>query len=83
MNLKKYIEDNKDRFLNELFDLIKIPSVSAVSNHNKDTRKAADFLLGQFKQLGLDKCEICETKGHPIVYAETVSYTHLTLPTKA
>ena len=72
MSFKTYIESNKERFLNELFELIKIPSVSAVTDHNNDTRKAAEFLLNQFQNLGMNNCEICETKGHPIVYAEKI-----------
>ena len=72
MSIKTYIESNKERFLDELFELIKIPSVSAVTDHNNDTRKAAEFLLNQFQNLGMNNCEICETKGHPIVYAEKI-----------
>ena len=72
MSFKGYINDNKERFLKELFNLIRIPSVSAVTEHNDDTRNAAKFLLNQFETLGMDNCEICETKGHPIVYAEKI-----------
>ena len=72
MSFKTYIQDNEKRFLEELFDLIKIPSVSAVTEHSKDIRTAANFLLNQFNKLDLDNCEICETKGHPIVYAEKI-----------
>ena len=72
MSYKEYIQNNKKRFLDELFDLIKIPSVSAVSEHNNDTRNAAKFLFNQFQNLGMDNCEICETEGHPIVYAEKI-----------
>ena len=49
MSFKEYIDSNKERFLNELFDLIRIPSVSAVSEHNNDTRNAAKFLFNQFE----------------------------------
>ena len=72
MSFKGYINDHKERFLKELFNLIRIPSVSAVTEHNDDTRNAAKFLLNQFENLGMDSCEICETKGHPIVYAEKI-----------
>ena len=72
MSFKGYINDHKERFLKELFNLIRIPSVSAVTEHNDDTRNAAKFLLNQFETLGMDNCEICETKGHPIVYAEKI-----------
>jgi len=68
--VKEYIASNKDRFLAELFEWLRIPSVSADSRHKQDVRKAAEFLKGKFGEAGVDKVEICETKGHPIVYAE-------------
>jgi acetylornithine deacetylase/succinyl-diaminopimelate desuccinylase-like protein len=68
--VKDYITSNKDRFLSELFEWLSIPSVSADSKYKNDVRKAAEFLRDKFKDAGLDKVEICETKGHPIVYAE-------------
>lgn len=72
MEIKSYIENNKKKFLNELFDLIRIPSISAVKEYKGSVREAAEFLKNQFKNLGLDNCEICETNGHPIVYAEKI-----------
>ena len=73
MEIKSYIENNKKKFLNELFDLIRIPSISAVKEYKGNVRNAAEFLKTQFENLGLDKCEICETNGHPIVYAEKIN----------
>lgn len=70
--IKKYISSNKDRFLTELFEWLRIPSVSADSRHKADVRKAAEFLKEKFSAAGVDKVELCETKGHPIVYAEKV-----------
>ncbi|HEY5746719.1 MAG TPA: dipeptidase [Chryseolinea sp.] len=70
--VKEYIASNKDRFLSELFDWLRIPSVSADSRHKGDVRKAAEFLREKFSQAGVDKVEICETKGHPIVFAEKI-----------
>ena len=70
--MNTYLESNKERFLNELFELIKIPSISAVKEYDNETRKAAIFLKDQFESLGFSECEICETKGHPIVYAEKI-----------
>jgi acetylornithine deacetylase/succinyl-diaminopimelate desuccinylase-like protein len=70
--IKDYIASNQDRFISELFDWLRIPSVSADSRHKNDVRKAAEFLKGKFSEAGLDKIEICETKGHPIVYAEKI-----------
>jgi acetylornithine deacetylase/succinyl-diaminopimelate desuccinylase-like protein len=68
--VKEYIRNNKEKFLAELFDWLKIPSISADSRHKADVRKAAEFLKAKLAEAGVDKVEICETKGHPIVYAE-------------
>jgi acetylornithine deacetylase/succinyl-diaminopimelate desuccinylase-like protein len=77
--IKEYISTNKDRFLHELFDWLRIPSVSADSRHKPDVRKAAEFLRDKFSNAGVDKVEICETPGHPIVYAEKI--INASLPT--
>jgi acetylornithine deacetylase/succinyl-diaminopimelate desuccinylase-like protein len=68
--VKEYIAVNKDRFLSELFEWLRIPSVSADSRHKQDVRRAAEFLKKKFEDAGVDTVEICETKGHPIVFAE-------------
>ncbi|MEM9896578.1 MAG: dipeptidase [Bacteroidota bacterium] len=70
-NPVSYIEDNKDNFLQELLALLKIPSVSADPKFSKDVRKAADFLVDQFKALDAH-VELCETAGYPIVYVEHI-----------
>jgi acetylornithine deacetylase/succinyl-diaminopimelate desuccinylase-like protein len=67
--IKEYIHSNQQRYLDELFDLLRIPSVSADSRHAGDVRKAAEFLADKLKAAGVDAVEICETPGHPIVYA--------------
>ena len=72
MTPKEYIAGNKQRFLDELFAWLRIPSVSADSRHKGDVRNAAEFLQNKFREAGVDKVEICETKGHPIVYAEKI-----------
>lgn len=69
-SLNSYLNTNKDRFINELFDLLKIPSVSADSAYSKDVFKAADFIASSLKTAGCDSVEICQTKGFPIVYGE-------------
>ena len=68
--LQPYLKSNKDRFVQELFDLLKIPSVSADSAYAKDVYKAADFVANSLKTAGCDAVEICQTKGFPIVYGE-------------
>ena len=74
---KNYIEKNKDRFLDELFELLKIPSISAVSENKSDIRSAANLIKEHLLKLGLNNCEICETKGHPIVYGEKIIDSNL------
>ncbi|MDA9241063.1 dipeptidase [Flavobacteriaceae bacterium] len=74
---KNYIEENKNRFINELFELLRIPSVSAKPEHDLDIRSAAELLKKHFIKLDLDNCEICETEGHPIVYGEKIINNNL------
>jgi acetylornithine deacetylase/succinyl-diaminopimelate desuccinylase-like protein len=68
--LQPYLKSNKERFVQELFDLLKIPSISADSSYTKDVYKAADFVADSLKTAGCDTVEICQTKGFPIVYGE-------------
>lgn len=67
---KGYIEQNKDRFLDELFGLIRIPSVSARPEHKEDMIKAAEYIKAAILTAGADKAELKSTKGFPVVYAE-------------
>ncbi len=71
--VKEFISSNKERFFAELFDWLRIPSVSADSRHKNDVRKAAEFIKEKLISAGVDKAELCETKGHPIVYAEKIT----------
>ncbi|MBT8394880.1 MAG: dipeptidase [Bacteroidia bacterium] len=71
-NLKSYVNQNKDRFINELIELLKIPSISADSAYNKDVIKTAEEVKSRLEKAGCDKVEICETDGHPIVYGEKI-----------
>lgn len=68
--MNNYIEKNRDKFLNELLDLIRIPSVSADSKFKNDMRRAAEFVRDRISEAGADRVEIYETPGHPIVYGE-------------
>lgn len=65
-----YLEENKQRFLDELLELLRIPSVSADSSFKGDVRRAAEFVRDKLTAAGLDKAVLHETPGHPIVYAE-------------
>ncbi|RUA10462.1 MAG: peptidase dimerization domain protein, partial [Flavobacteriia bacterium] len=70
--IKKYIQENKERFINELIELLKIPSVSADPEHKKDILKTADSIKDSLVEAGCKKVEICETSGNPIVYGEHI-----------
>ena len=69
MTAAEYIDKNRDRFRNELFDFLRIPSVSARSEHRADTRRAAEWLMARMKDAGLE-VSLHETAGHPIVLGE-------------
>ncbi|MGX5818760.1 dipeptidase [Chitinophaga lutea] len=69
---KDYQAQHKDRFLNELLDLLRIPSVSADSRHNEDTKRCAEQVKARLVEAGADKVEVCPTAGHPIVYGEKI-----------
>ena len=69
-DLKHYIETNADRFTDELFEFLRIPSVSARSEHRTDMRKAASWLADRMREAGLE-ASIHETPGHPIVLGES------------
>src|SRR5258706_1436328 len=72
METTDYIKTNEKRFLDELFELLRIPSVSADSKYAGDVKRAAEFISKKLKDAGADKVEISPTKGHPIVYGEKI-----------
>jgi acetylornithine deacetylase/succinyl-diaminopimelate desuccinylase-like protein len=65
-----YINANKDRFLNELLDLLKIPSISADPKYSGDVNKTAEAVKQRLIEAGVDNVEISKTKGYPVVYGE-------------
>lgn len=69
---KDYQEKNKDRFLNEMMELLRIPSVSAKSEHKNDMTKCAEAVKDNFLKAGAGKAEVMPTEGHPVVYAEKI-----------
>lgn len=69
---KPYIEKHKQRFLDELVELLKIPSISADSKYKNDVLKTAEAVKKQLEKAGCDTVEICETPGYPIVYGEKI-----------
>ncbi len=68
--VQDYIQENKDRFLDELLDLLRIPSVSADPAYKGDVLKTADFVAESLRKAGADSVEVCPTAGYPIVYGE-------------
>ncbi|TVQ13315.1 MAG: dipeptidase [Bacteroidetes bacterium] len=71
-DLKKYIEENQDRFLEELFELIRIPSVSSKEDHKEHMYAAAKWVKEKLLTDGADHAEVMETEGHPVVYGEKI-----------
>ncbi|PRD46183.1 dipeptidase [Sphingobacterium haloxyli] len=70
--IKEYVQSNKDRFLEELFALLRFPSISADPKYKEDIVKTASFVADKLKQAGADKVEVCPTAGNPIVYGEKI-----------
>jgi acetylornithine deacetylase/succinyl-diaminopimelate desuccinylase-like protein len=69
-SIREYLEDNRERHLEELKDFLRIPSVSAKSEHRPDMRKAADWLAERMRDAGLQTVEVLPTDGHPVVLGE-------------
>jgi len=71
-NVKNYIEANKQRFLNELFELIRIPSISSIKEHKPDMYKAAEYWKKTLLDAGADMAKVYETEGNPVTYGEKI-----------
>ena len=69
---KEYQHKNQQRFLDEMLELLRIPSVSAKTEHKDDMRKCADLVKQRLLDSGADKAEVMETAGHPVVYGEKI-----------
>ena len=65
-----FANQNQQRFLGELKDLLRIPSVSTLPQHKDDVRRAAEFIAQEMRRIGLENVEIIPTKGHPLIYAD-------------
>ena len=76
-NIKAYVTQHKDRFINELIELLKIPSISADSAYSQDVLNTADAVKKALLTAGCDTVEICETPGYPIVYGEKIIDSNL------
>ncbi|MEG1622212.1 MAG: dipeptidase [Alistipes sp.] len=70
--VKKYVDTHKERFLEELFDLIRIPSISAQASHKPDMVRCAEWLAASLVKAGADHAEVMPTDGNPVVFAEKI-----------
>lgn len=71
-NLTGYIQENRQRFLDELFELLRIPSISADPAYSAEMIRTAEFIKARLESAGAENVEICETGGYPIVYGEKI-----------
>ena len=76
-NRTSYVQENKERFINELIELLKIPSVSADTAFSQDVLDTAEAVKVSLEKAGCDFVEICETAGYPIVYGEKIIDSNL------
>jgi acetylornithine deacetylase/succinyl-diaminopimelate desuccinylase-like protein len=71
--VSKYIEDHKDAHLKELCELLRIPSVSTKTERKPDIQRAANWVAEKLRKVGMSKVEVIPTKGHPLVYGESLN----------
>ena len=71
-NAKKYVQEHKDRFISELIELLKIPSVSADTAYAQDVFDTAEAVKASLEKAGVDFAELCDTPDYPIVYAQKI-----------
>ena len=65
-----YARENQQRFLNELKDLLRIPSVSTAPEHKADVQRAAEFVANELRRIGMENVEVIQGPGHPLIYAD-------------
>ncbi len=70
MEIKTYLAENQNRILDELFELLRIPSISAISSYKSEMFRCAEGLKTSLLAAGADKVEVCETEGNPVVFGE-------------
>src|SRR2546425_13255997 len=68
--LTRYLDQNRDRFVEDLKEALRIPSVSAQPQHREDVRRCAQHIADHVRSLGMTRVEVVPTVGHPVVYAE-------------
>ena len=69
-NVVEYINSNREKYVEELKDFLKIPSISTLAENKKDMLTAAEFVVNKLREAGMENVKIIETKGHPLVYAD-------------
>jgi acetylornithine deacetylase/succinyl-diaminopimelate desuccinylase-like protein len=70
MNWREYLDGHQERFVSELVDFVRIPSVSAAESYADDVKRAADWVAGRLQQAGADNVAVWQTGGHPVVYGD-------------
>ena len=70
--MKQYIQDNKERFFQELFSILRIPSISAKPEHRPDMRRCAQRLVELLLEAGADSAQVMETDGNPVVFGQKI-----------
>lgn len=70
--MKEYIEQNRERFLQELFTILRIPSVSAKQEHKADMYRCAETIADLLLEAGADEAGVCDTEGHPVVFGQKI-----------
>jgi acetylornithine deacetylase/succinyl-diaminopimelate desuccinylase-like protein len=69
-NLKDYFQEHRTRFIDELVNFLKIPSISSLPEHKKDVSRAGEWTANRLTAAGLQNVEVMPTDGHPVVYAD-------------
>ena len=72
MNLFDYVDSKTQEHLSDLYEFLRIPSISAQSQHKPDIERAAQWVADRLRRVGLDSVEILPTKMHPLVYGESL-----------
>ena len=70
--LSEFLSNNQNKNVEELKELLRIPSISSLSEHKEDIQKAASWISNKLKNIGMEHVEIIQTKGHPIIYADWI-----------
>ena len=70
MSWQNYLADHKARFLEELLDFLRIPSISSLPENAGDVRKAGEWVINRMRAAGIENVQMMETAGHPVVYGD-------------